>query len=64
MWLSTYSNDIGNHVVYVDDSIGKRCVKPKMRVLRCGRGRQDWWRHKGINVRRRFFSRGYSLQFV
>jgi hypothetical protein len=32
IWLTIYGNEIGNHMVDVDDAIVKLCVEPKARV--------------------------------
>jgi len=32
IWLAIYGNDLGNHMVDVDDAIVKQCAEPKARV--------------------------------
>jgi len=32
IWLAIYGNDLGNHMVDVDDAIVKRCVEPRARI--------------------------------
>jgi len=32
IWLTIYGNELGNHMVDVDNQIVKRCVEPKARI--------------------------------
>jgi hypothetical protein len=51
-------------VVYVDDAIGKRCVKPKIRGLAMREGAPGLMTSQRNKRKAQVFFRGYLLQFV